>query len=62
MEWEQQFPGRPYPRNTAEIILAKHRHGPIGSVYLRFRDQLVRFETIIHRSGVGVNGIGNSSA
>jgi replicative DNA helicase len=45
-EWDQHFPGRPYPRNIAEIILAKHRHGPTGSVKMRFRDNLVRFESL----------------
>ena len=45
-EWDQQFPGRPYPRNIAEIIVAKHRHGPTGSVKMRFRDNLVRFDAL----------------
>ncbi|MSP77997.1 MAG: replicative DNA helicase [Dehalococcoidia bacterium] len=43
-EWEQMHPERPYPENIAEIIVAKHRHGPVGSVYLRFNNRLVRFE------------------
>lgn len=43
-EWHQHFPDRPYPRNIAEIITAKHRHGPTGSVTLRFQPNLVRFE------------------
>ncbi len=45
-EWEQQFPARPYPQNIAEIVLAKHRHGPTGSVKLRFQDNLVRFVSL----------------
>ena len=44
-EWLHRYPdGRPYPRNIAELIIAKHRHGPIGTVKLLFRDRLVRFE------------------
>ena len=45
-EWEQQFPSRPYPKNIAEIIVSKHRHGPTGSVMMRFRNNLVRFDAL----------------
>ncbi|MQG73496.1 MAG: replicative DNA helicase [SAR202 cluster bacterium] len=42
-DWEQRYPDRPYPRNLAEIIVAKHRHGPVGTVRLHFRDALAQF-------------------
>ena len=45
-EWEQQHPNREYPKNLAEIIVAKHRHGPTGAVKMRFRDNLVRFDAL----------------
>ena len=45
-EWEQHFPDRPFPRNIAEIIVAKHRHGPTGAVKMRFRNNLVRFDAL----------------
>ena len=47
-EWEQHAPGRPYPRNIAELIVAKHRHGPTGSLHLYFRDTLMRFDQLAH--------------
>ena len=45
-EWEQHAPGRPYPRNLVELIVAKHRHGPTGSFHLYFRDNLMRFDEL----------------
>jgi len=45
-DWDQQFPNRPYPKNIAEIMVSKHRHGPTGSVKLRFRENLVRFDAM----------------
>ncbi len=44
-EWASRFPDRPYPKNIAEIIVAKHRHGPVGALKLLFRDNWVRFES-----------------
>jgi replicative DNA helicase len=34
------------PRNVAEIIIAKHRNGPIGKTSLYFNDSTVSFETL----------------
>ena len=45
-EWGQTRPGQEYPRNKAEIIVAKHRKGPTGSVRLEFVDNLVRFQSV----------------
>ena len=45
-EWQRQYPGQPYPRNIAELIIAKHRHGPTGQFNLYFRQELMRFESL----------------
>ena len=44
-EWEQRYPDQIYPQNMAEIIVSKHRHGPVGTVKLLFEGSLVRFRT-----------------
>ncbi len=48
-EWESQFPDRDYPEGIADIIVAKHRNGPIGQVALRFVPRLARFENIANQ-------------
>ena len=45
-EWNQMHPEQEYPKNIAEIIIAKHRKGPTGSIRLEFLDNLVRFESV----------------
>jgi replicative DNA helicase len=45
-EWEKRNPSRPYPQSIAEIIVAKHRNGPLGVVPLYFRSDMVRFESL----------------
>ncbi len=45
-EWEKRRPNNPYPSNIAELIVAKHRNGPTGSVHLYFRDDVVQFESM----------------
>ena len=44
-EWEQKNPTREYPQNVAEIMVLKHRNGPLGTIPLDFRDSVVRFES-----------------
>jgi replicative DNA helicase len=45
-EWQNQFPDREYPREIADINIAKHRNGPTGQIKLRFRHNLAKFENI----------------
>jgi replicative DNA helicase len=45
-EWQAQHPDKEYPREEADIIIAKHRNGPTGRIKLRFRHNLARFENI----------------
>jgi replicative DNA helicase len=44
-EWEREHPDQTYPP-PAELIVAKHRNGPIGEIKVRFRPNLARFENI----------------
>ncbi len=45
-DWQKDHPDKEYPREMADIIIAKHRNGPTGQVKLRFRHSLVKFENI----------------
>ena len=42
-EWGTLHPDQPYPKNVAEIIIAKARNGPTGSVKLRFHPETMTF-------------------
>ena len=42
-DWERQHHDEPYPRGVADIIVAKHRNGPMGEVKLRFLAKTVKF-------------------
>ncbi len=45
-EWEKQYPDKDYAffRDRAELIVAKHRHGPLDTIDLRFNGAMARFE------------------
>ena len=46
-QWMKEHPDLPesaYPRDMAQVIVAKHRNGPTGAVDLRFRQRLAKFE------------------
>ncbi len=45
-EWQTQHPDREYPREEADVIVAKHRNGPTGQVKLRFQRNLAKFANI----------------
>ncbi len=47
-DWEKAhaLDGKPYPRDIAEIMVSKHRNGPLGEVKLHFSNRFVRFENI----------------
>ena len=51
-EWAGRHPDRPYPKNIAEVIVAKHRHGPTDTVRLHFRDSQAQFVDLATREGV----------
>ncbi|MGI8552041.1 MAG: replicative DNA helicase [Dehalococcoidia bacterium] len=40
-------PGRAYPTGIAQIIVAKHRNGPTGTVDLRFVNRIAKFEDLL---------------
>lgn len=46
-EWESRNQNRLNDiKNKAEIIIAKHRNGPIGTVMLRFDEETTKFESL----------------
>ena len=50
-EWYEKFKtqDKPYPRNVAEVIVAKHRHGPTNKIQLYFHRELTKFADLVKR-------------
>jgi replicative DNA helicase len=52
-QWAAQHPDLPesaYPKGVAQVSVAKHRNGPTGTVELRFRERLAKFEDWVLRT------------
>ena len=45
-QWGKPYPDEMYPKGIADIIVAKHRNGPTGTIQLRFVDHLAKFEPL----------------
>lgn len=43
---EHDIEKEPYPRGIADIIIAKHRNGPLGRAKLRFLGRVVKFQNM----------------
>ena len=56
-EWYRDHEDQEYPRELADIIIAKHRNGPIGQVKLRFNSRITNFENLVV-DGIGLKGSG----
>jgi replicative DNA helicase len=52
-QWERDHSGderrREYPAGITQLIVAKHRNGATGTIHLRFRDKIARFEDLLMR-------------
>ena len=51
-DWEKLHPDRPFPKGVAEIMVAKHRNGPTGSLQLVFDEKTTTFRNALVGSSV----------
>jgi len=52
-EWQDDHPDNPggqHPTGLAQLIVAKHRNGPTGTVSVRFRDRTASFQDLVLRT------------
>ena len=45
-EWNREHQDKEYPREEADIFIAKHRNGPPGQIKLRFQHNLAKFYNV----------------
>jgi replicative DNA helicase len=52
-QWEKEHAGdnrhKEYPAGITQVIVAKHRNGPTGTIHLRFKEKIARFEDLLVR-------------
>ena len=46
-KWQAKHPNKPYPDKIAELIVAKHRHGPTKDLQLLFIEEQAKFGDLV---------------
>jgi replicative DNA helicase len=60
-DWDRKNPDKPYPKGIANVIVAKHRNGPVGQVDLRFVHKLAKFDNLMQGGNGHEDVLGFSS-
>lgn len=45
--WKRSFPNKEYEPNEAEVIIAKHRHGPTAEIKMYFDEKRAKFANLL---------------